>query len=83
MQERVPPSPVRFMNGAYVLLTNGWAVPGVTCRKRPLVKSLSLTHKCGAFDPCVCVHSLKNNGLDEPAKAQLRQAGGAQLALLL
>ena len=81
MQERVPPSPVRFMNGAYVLLSDGWAVPGVTCRKRPLVKSLPLTQKCGAFDPCV--HSLQVNGLNDSAKAQLRQAGGAQLELFL
>ena len=80
------PVPVRFMNGAYVLMSDGWAVPGVTmafasaCLLGRLLTTCSLfVHVCAAH-----AHSLSYNGdVGESVEAQLRKAGGDHVNVTL
>ena len=71
------PVPVRFVDKAHVLMSDGWVVRGVCLHVCVCSLPHHLTHA-----PSWC-HSLQANRLDDSAKQQLQEAAGGRVTLRL
>ena len=74
-------TPIRYVDAAHVLLSNGWVTRGANERHLPSSINNTLPSSMPLmFAPtCVCARSLEYNELDANAKDQLTNAARAGL----